>query len=208
MNIIDCIDNYVGRIALRVPIFTQDIFAYVAEQSPNVQKGVVNEYITRYAERNPGFIRYQKGIYYKTLETPFGKAGIDITELIRRLYLYDGDKVVGYETGPSYMNKMGLTTQMPRYIFIATRRTGASQIEGLQLVRAVTNVSDDNFRYLQLLDMMDNRFKVQLDGERTQAFRDYIDRYELSYETLLNYATMYRNKNIYQEIASTTRRAV
>ncbi len=208
MNVIECIDKYVKGVDLREPIFTQDIFSFIAERVTDIRKDVVNEYITRYLDRNSNFVRFQKGIYYKTVETPFGKAGIDITALIRRIYLYDGDKVVGYETGPSYMNKMGLTTQMPKDIFIATKKARVKKLDGVRIVRAVTEISGENYRYLQLLDMMDNPFKVAIEGERTKAFRDFIDRYELSYETLLNYACLYRNKNIYQEIAKTTRRSV
>ncbi|UKI14062.1 MAG: hypothetical protein L6V85_08120 [Clostridiales bacterium] len=68
-------------------------------------------------------MRYQKGIYYKTVHTPFGVAGIDTTELIKRTYLVNGDDVIGYESGPSYMNKIGLTTQMPNMTYIVTTRT-------------------------------------------------------------------------------------
>lgn len=205
MNVMDCIANYVGGIGTRVPIFTQDIYDYVAGQLPETDKAVVNEYITRYARRNPDFVRHQKGIYYKTVYTPFGQAGINTTELIKRTYLYDGGRVIGYETGPSYMNKVGLTTQMPKFTFIATENKKSRSIDGIQLVKPVTDITEENYRYLQLLDMMDNRFKVHFEREKAKVFRAFIDSYGLSYERLLNYAKLYRNTRIYQEIAETTR---
>lgn len=207
MNIIKCIDEYVKVAESRVPIFTQDIFAHVVDCYPNIGRGVVNEYITRYAKKNPNFVRYQKGIYFRTEQTPFGKLAIDRAELIKRTLIYDGGTMIGYETGPSYMNKIGLTTQIPRQTFIATAKRRGLHIEGLQVVRAKTEVSEDNYRYLQLLDMMDNRFNVSFDADRTQIFRDYIIRNKLSYEKLIGYATMY-NPKVFREIANTARMSI
>lgn len=123
MTVMQCIDEFVKRAELRVPIYTNDIFEYVKTKLPNVDKATFNMTLQRYEKRNLDFVRYQKGIYYKTVHTPFGIAGIDTTELIKRTYLVNGDDVIGYESGPSYMNKIGLTTQMPNMTYIVTTRT-------------------------------------------------------------------------------------
>ena len=101
MNILECIDEYVKVIQPGMPIFTEDIYAFVAQRIIGVQRGVVNTNISRYAKINKDFARYQKGIYYVAVNTPFGRSGIRYSELIKRKYLMDGDKVIGYETGPS-----------------------------------------------------------------------------------------------------------
>ena len=123
MTVMNCIGEYVSQIAYCAPIFTNDIYKYVEKHIPGVKKSSLNECIVRYANSNPEFIRYQKGIYYKTTITPFGKAEISYTELIKRVYLFNDDEVFGYETGPSFMNKIGLTTQMPAHTYLATERT-------------------------------------------------------------------------------------
>ncbi|MCM1196145.1 MAG: hypothetical protein NC310_03600 [Roseburia sp.] len=205
MKIMDYIEEYVNCIGIRMPIFTQEIYDYVFSKLPNVNKAVINEYIVRYAKQNPEFIRYQKGIYYKTTNTPFGQAGINLTELIKKNYLFDSGKRIGYETGPSYMNKIGLTTQMPKFTFIATENKKSRPMESVYLIKPVTHITEENFRYLQLLDMMENRVKVHFEVDRIKIFRDFIDRYELNYEQLLNFAKLYHNNKIYQEIAETTR---
>lgn len=204
MNVMECIANYVDGIAAGAPVFTRDIHDHVAGLLPGTDRAVVNGYVARYARRNPGFVRHRKGIYYKTVQTPFGPAGIDIAELIRRTYLYDGGRVIGYETGPSYMHKAGLTAQMPKLTFIATENIRSKPIDGIRLVKPVTGITEENYRCLQLLDMMDNRFKVCFEDGRAKVFREFIDRHGLSYERLLYYARLYRNTRIYREIADTT----
>lgn len=209
MNVMECIELYIGNVEERTPIFTQEIYESVLKEFPTAKKNMVNEYVTRYAEKHPDFVRYKKGIYYKSKQTPFGVCGIDMTELIRKTYLYDGKKVIGYETGPSYMNKIGLTTQMPKFTFIATennRLNAAGEDDGVYLIAPVMNVTENNFRYLQLLDMLDNRFKVKIENENPyMIYRSYIERYGLDYERLLNYARLYKNNRIYREIAQTAR---
>jgi len=209
VTVMDCIGRYIDDIKEQTPIFTQDIYESVLKEFPSAQKSTVNEYVTRYAEKHPDFIRYKKGIYYKAKRTPFGVCGIDMNMLIRRTYLFDGEKVIGYETGPSYMNKIGLTTQMPRFTFIATENNRVNTVEekdGVYLVAPVMNVSDGNFRYLQLLDIMDNRFKVKVESENPyKIYRKFIDEHKLDYEKLLNYARLYKNNKIYREIAQTAR---
>lgn len=47
---------------------------------------------------------YKKGIYYRSVSTPFGDVGIDKEQLIKDKYLYDDN---GYEGGLNLLNKLG-----------------------------------------------------------------------------------------------------
>ncbi len=209
MTIMECIGEYIGKMEMRVPIFSNDIYGYVAQRIPAVQKGVVNAYIVRYEKANPDFVRYHKGVYYRTIITPFGEAGIRYTELIKRTYMEEGDNIIGYETGPSYMNKLGLTTQMPTCTYLATekKRTVFSMEDtNLLLWRPVTQVNRENYRYLQFLDILDNRQKVKIESENyREILRKYIDDYALSFEKLLWYARYYKNNQVYQGLAELAR---
>lgn len=208
MNILECIDEYVKAVQLGMPIFTEDIYAYVAQHIPGVQRSVVNTNIARYAKINKDFVRYQKGIYYIAVNTPFGRSGIKYSELLKRKYLMDGDKVIGYETGPSYMNKMGLTTQMPADTFLATDRTKGAEESGIVIVKPVTRINNENYRYLQFLDMLDNRMKVKIEADNYKdILRGYIDAHRLDFERLMFYARYYKNNRIYSGIAELAREA-
>ena len=205
MTITERIGEYVARQDERVPIFADDIFAHVAAGMPGIRRDKFNTYLARYALAHPGFVRFQKGIYFKSVPTPFGYAGIKYDELIRRVYISDGKSVYGYETGPSLMNKLGLTTQLPAHTYIATEKVHFSVDGGRSLVltRPVTAVRGDNFRYLQLLDILENRFNVRFDAvDAENILREFIKRHNLEFETLLYHARAYKSARVYERLAA------
>ena len=200
------IEEYIGTIAPRKPIFTQDIFEYVAARECQTDKQVVNEYVVRYAKKHPEFKRYKKGIYYKAMYTAFGEAGIDMQALAMRLYIGNDGVPMGYESGPSLMNKMGLTTQLPKYTYITTQKTERSapcEISGYFLVKPVTKITPENKPYLQFLDVLENRFSVQLNVSDAKAvYRRFMAAHGLTFEKLLYYAGFYKSKaGLYAKIA-------
>ena len=205
MGVLDFIREYVEQAEMRVPILTSDIYEYVRLRVPNVQKNVLNEYIVRYSRVNPNFIRHKKGVYYRTEDTPFGKAGIKYPELIKRAYLQDGSEIIGYETGPSFMNKIGLTTQMPHYTYLATERIKKSYVDkksGICLIKPVVNITNENYRYLQFLDMLENRMNVTIENENyREILRNHIIRVDLSFEGLIGYARFYNNQNVFMKLS-------
>ena len=205
MTVIDCIGEYVDQAKERIPIFTNEIYNYVKQKLPNVKKNLFNEYITRYAKANPKFVRHKKGIYYKTVVTPFGIAGISYPDLIKKVYLTNGDNVIGYESGPSYMNKIGLTTQIPSYTYIVTERAKYAVLDEsdkILLLKPVIKVNNENYRYLQFLDMLDNKMKIKIEAKNPNLIlRGYIDRYGLNFERLLGFARQYKNNKIYPQLA-------
>ena len=119
-----------------------------------------------------------------------------------------GDRVIGYETGPSYMNKMGLTTQMSADTFLATDRTKGVEENGIVIVKPVIRINNENYRYLQFLDMLDNRMKVKIEADNYRdILRGYIDAHNLNFERLMFYARYYKNNRIYSGIAELAREA-
>lgn len=198
MTVMQFIDEFIQKAELRVPLYTNEIYEYVKSKSPDTDKATFNMTLQRYEKSNPYFMRYQKGIYYRTVYTPFGLAGINMTELIKRKYLVNGNEVIGYESGPSYMNKIGLTSQMPNMTYIVTsktRYTTEDKKHGLYLIKPVFPVNRDNYRYLQLLDMIDNKMKVKMEADNYQEIlRKQIDTFSLSFERLIGYAQYYNNK--------------
>ena len=206
MTVMQCIDEFVQKAELRVPVYTNEIYECVKSKLPNMGKATFNMTLHRYEERNPDFVRYKRGIYYKAAHTPFGIAGIDTTELIKKTYLVNGDEVIGYESGPSYMNKIGLTTQLPNMTYIVTTRTRYTtedKKDGIYLIKPVTQVNKDNYRYLQLLDMLDNKMKVKIEADNyKEILRRQIGTFGLSFERLIGYAKYYNNNMCMQGFRS------
>jgi len=94
------------------------------------------------------------GKYYKPNRTPFGDLKPAEDELLRT-YLFKDGKRIAYVTGLSLYNRLGLTTQVPRTIQVASRdKRIITKIGSLKVkaVKSYVDVSDDNYRILGLLD--------------------------------------------------------
>ena len=107
-----------------------------------------------------GFLeRYDNGIYYIPKQGGvLGKSYLDPFLVIMRKYVRNKSETYGYITGISFVNQLGLTTQMPAIIEIVTNKeatNGRMVTVGNQQIRikkpSVT-VSDNNAELLQLLD--------------------------------------------------------
>lgn len=148
---------------------------------------------------------YQKGIYYRTVITPFGEKGIDKEKLIADKYLLP-DK--GYETGLTLLHYLGLATQMPREHLIATNiakecvRTDKKL--GVTIKPPKVKIDADNKAYLQTLDALELLDKAPVDAEKPyQVMAKHIQEYGLHYGKLLFLADRYYNKNTIMQLAHT-----
>ena len=75
--------------------------------------------IERFIEK--GIIkRVSTGVFYKPKQTIFGELKPNEQELLKP-YLFQNKKRIAYITGISLYNRMGLTTQVPKSIKIASR---------------------------------------------------------------------------------------
>lgn len=106
-------------------------------------------------------LRYDSGVYYIPKQSRL-KGAVPFTAEKVALYKYvlRKGKVEGYYSGFTFANQMGITTQVPvtqeivsNYASAITREVN---IQGLRLIlrRPRTKVTDDNFRVLQLLDLL------------------------------------------------------
>lgn len=196
MNIMELIDKYINRNDIGMPIYSKDICLYVLAFY-YTKVNVITEYINRYEENHEDFIRYRKGIYYRAIKTPFGYSRINYNKLITDLYLNDDDNVYGYISGPSLANKIGLTTQLPKDEYIVTNNNRiVSDIDNIKLVKPVVTVTRDNYKILQVLDLLLNKNNVNYDCENPyKVIYDYINDNNIKFEGLLYYSKYY-NKNV------------
>lgn len=148
---------------------------------------------------------YQKGIYFRTVVTPFGERGIDREKLIADRYLLP-DK--GYETGLGLLHRMGLTTQMPKEQVIATNvaRECARTDKKLNIIIRPPKVAVNagNRAYLQTLDALELMDKAPVDAEQPyEIIANFIRENNLLYEKLLFFADRYYNRNTVIQLAHT-----
>jgi predicted transcriptional regulator of viral defense system len=106
--------------------------------------------------------RVSTGVFYKPKQTIFGELKPNEEELLKP-YLFQNNKRIAYITGISLYNRMGLTTQVPRKIKIASRdkriTVSVGNIKG-NPVKSYVDVTDKNYTLLEILDTLKDFKKI------------------------------------------------
>lgn len=106
--------------------------------------------------------RFAKGQFYRPKQGLFGEMKLSDTEKLK-IFLYQDGKRKGYVTGTSLYNRLGLTTQVPRTITIASDKSPQRKDLGtveVKLVKAKAPVTESNREYLEILDVLSDIKKI------------------------------------------------
>ena len=98
--------------------------------------------------------KLSKGKYYKPENTPFGKLQPNQAQIVKDL-LEDNGKVIGYLTGYSIYNQLGLTTQVSNTIQIGKneiRPNFKRERYAIAFIKQKNTITKDNVPLLQILD--------------------------------------------------------
>lgn len=98
--------------------------------------------------------KLSKGKYYKPEKTAFGELAPPQYQVVKDLLEEDG-KVIGYLTGYSIYNQLGLTTQVSDIIQIGKNQTRPKFKRGqytIAFIKQKNTISKENIPPLQLLD--------------------------------------------------------
>lgn len=98
--------------------------------------------------------KLSKGKYFKPEKTPFGTLQPNQEQIVKDLIREDG-KVVGYLTGYSVYNKLGLTTQVSNIIQIGKNQTRPKfkrERYTISLIKQKNTITKKNIPFLQILD--------------------------------------------------------
>jgi len=152
-------------------------------------KPITNVTLKRLADKGQ-IERFQKGVYYRAKQTVFGKARPSGETLEAQLLIRRGDDIIGYETGVSLMNQMGLTTLVPKKREIATNVYRKIINDKYIIARKpVITVNAGNFRYLQLLDVIRDLPEAPVDAEDPiDLLHNFIQKSNLDPVKILTYA--------------------
>ncbi len=100
--------------------------------------------------------RLSKGRFYKPLISKFGELQPDTYQIVKDLIDKNG-KTIGYLTGYSVFNNLGLTTQVPASLRIATKKEKKAIKRGIyriSFVKQENTITKENIPLLQLLDCL------------------------------------------------------
>ncbi|MFU8862033.1 MAG: DUF6088 family protein [Cyclonatronaceae bacterium] len=114
--------------------------------------------------------RVSTGVFYKPKQSAFGELRPREEELLKP-YLFEDGKRIAYITGGSLYNRMGLTTQIPKTIKVAskvkrvTTKIGKTQVKP---AKSYVDVTNENYYLLEILDALKD-FKTIPDLDKKSA---------------------------------------
>ena len=114
--------------------------------------------------------RISTGVFFKPKQTVFGELKPNEEKIITP-YLFKNGRRIAYITGLLLYNKMGLTTQIPKEISIASREKRIYISIGnikANAVKSYVEVTDENYKYLEYLDALKD-FKQIPDLDKKSA---------------------------------------
>jgi hypothetical protein len=116
--------------------------------------------------------RISTGVFYKPQKTVFGELKPGEEDLLRP-YLFIGNNRIAYITGTALYNRMGLTSQVPKDIKVASKvkeiRTRIGNIN-VRRVKSYIDVTSMNYHLLEILDALKD-FKQIPDLDRKAAIK-------------------------------------
>lgn len=204
MNLARLVRSYIEVQKIGSPIFISDILYHVtvsnycSEDTDQIRKNI-NVILMRMVKNNGGLKRYSQGVYYRV------EKGIDSDinkkELIEKSYIRDKQgNVFGYITGELFAKQIGTTIFEPDNFLIASnekrnQKTCISE-HSYKLVNPPVQVTNENFRYLQLLDLLKMDGSISSSATRCKPLLIFIKKYDLKVERLIVYASKYYNQKV------------
>jgi len=150
--------------------------------------------------KNGQLIRYDKGIYYIPTKTILGASILNPRKVIEKKYIGNKNNTVGYYSGVTFLNSIGISTQMPNTIEIYTNNETAQVRDvmvGKQKVvlrKARTTITKENVDVLSFLELMNSVSPTFFDEERRKIICKYIDEKRISRKAITLYAPMFPDK--------------
>ncbi len=201
MNYNNILIKYIDEYPYDEPIFIEEIkdyFKKIIQNNFETTFKNIYVYINRLVKENK-LSQFVKGIYYKPTKGIFGSKPLNINKVIEKKYICDKNGKKGYFTGAYLFNKLGLTTQIPKEILIVTNECPNSNDYnnknlGVTIRKPKTTVTEDNYKYLQLFDILMNKdnIKIEVDNEKEIIYK-FIDDNQLNFEKIFEYANKINN---------------
>lgn len=192
MNLYDYLCNEFGT---NEPFFTIEI------NYKNYSKPWLYKELNKLCDEEK-IIRYERGLYYIPTRTIFGTSILDPNKVIIKKYIFDGFETIGYYSGITFLNQLGLTTQVPNVIEIFTNNEPSNIREtmiGRQRVllrRARTIVNQSNVAVLSFLEMMNSMTSSFIDNEKKLIINRYIADNGITRKDITKYAPLFPDRAI------------
>lgn len=145
-------------------------------------------------------VRFDKGVYYIPTDTILGKSVLNPRKVIRKKYINDGSKTIGYFSGTTLTNSLGLSMQVPNIIEIYTNNEQSRVREvpiGKQKVilrRARTEINDENVSTMCFLELMNFTDSTFYNDEKREKVIKYIKEMGINRKKILQCSPYFPDK--------------
>ena len=191
-------DYILSNYKLNTPIIIGDI------NIPDMTNVNVRKQLSRLVEMKL-LEKYSQGVYYLPKDTILGKSKLVFEDVINQKYISNGDDVYGFYSGLSFLNKIGISTQIPfTYEIVTNKETSRKRIVSFNkrnviLRKAYVEINKDNVLELQFLDFI-NSTSIQEIKNNYELLKEYIGTNNLNkniiIESLNYYPAMVSKKMI------------
>lgn len=152
--------------------------------------------------------RFEDGIYYFSKESSSGAEGISSIRVAEEKYIERKGKRIGFYSGFTFANQMGISVQVPTTREIVSNNMSAIRREvqlGKQnyiIRKSPTEITEENYKVLQLLDLLKGIDMYSDDLTKAQnKLQTYIKKNKLSRDLVDEYIRLFPlkvYKNIYE----------
>lgn len=147
MQVLDFIESKINRLPVGY-VFTYEDFDLPVDKVCALTKA-----FSRLVQ--DGKIRkLSPGRFYKPRHTDFGELKPEVYQVVKDLLEQNG-KIIGYLTGYSTYNQLGLTTQFSSIIQIGTiepKKSITRDIYKIRFIKQLNNITKENIPFLRILD--------------------------------------------------------
>ena len=145
-------------------------------------------------------IKFEKGIYYIPKQTLLGYSMISPSKVIEKKYIKSGEKIFGYYSGQTILNKIGLSTQMPNITEIYTNNE-SSKVRDInvgkqkvRLRRSRVAITEDNAPVLCFFEIMNLLPGNAIEDQNREILTRYIKENNIRRKDITAYAPMFPDK--------------
>lgn len=190
MEFFDCLLDTYGR---NEAILSHEI-AFQGYSAPWIKKALKN------LCDEGKVVRFERGVYYIPEDTPLGRGRLDPRKVIAKKYICDGSGIIGYFSGLTFLNMLGLSSQMPNVLELYTNKEPSRVREvpvGSQRVllrRARTAIDSDNAATLSFLELMNFTDAAFYDADKKKTVAAYIEDNGITRSSIAKYAPCFPDR--------------
>lgn len=152
--------------------------------------------------------RFDSGIYYLPKQTKLKSGNTLSSDTVAKYkYINRNDKIIGYYSGNTFANLLGITTQVPYVKEIVTNEASAIcrqiDLNGQRIIirKPKIEINNSNYLVLQLLDLLKD-YQLYKDNEVKNdiaIIKKYIKKTNITKKQIDKYISLYPDK-VYRSI--------